>query len=290
MEEGSLRCDANISLRPRGVAKLGTKVELKNMNTFRGVEKAIEYEIRRQTEVLSNGGTITQQTFLWDANAGCTIPMRDKESAHDYRYFPDPDLVPLVVEEDEVERHRASLPELPQARRERLVESMKLTPYAAEVLTDTRMVADYFETVVGTCADAPLVANWVMGEVLRVSKDKKVDVDRLKVTPARLAQLITKVKDGTVSTQAAKKVLALIEEQDRDPSVIIKEQGMEQVSDTSALEQIIDKVLADSPKEIARYKAGEVKLISFFVGQVMKASRGKGNPAEINRILAGKLS
>jgi aspartyl-tRNA(Asn)/glutamyl-tRNA(Gln) amidotransferase subunit B len=290
MEEGSLRCDANVSLRPRGETKLGTKVELKNMNTFRGVEKALDYEVRRQAEVLSSGGTIHQQTYLWDAAAGCTAPMRDKEDAHDYRYFPDPDLVPLVVEEQTVQRIRKELPELPQARRRRLIKDHALTPNAADVLTDSRIVADYFEAAARHCADATLVANWVMGEVLRLAKDKKVEVSGLKTTPSRLAQLLTKVKDGVISASAAKKVLDIMEAEGREPGDIIKAQGLEQVSDVSALQKAVDEVLAGSPKEIERYKAGDMKLMAFFVGRVMKSTRGKGNPAEINRILNERLS
>jgi aspartyl-tRNA(Asn)/glutamyl-tRNA(Gln) amidotransferase subunit B len=290
MEEGSLRCDANVSLRPRGQTKLGTKAEIKNMNSFRGVEKALEYEIRRQREVLESGGTIVQQTYLWDPNAGRTVPMRDKEDAHDYRYFPDPDLVPVVVEPETVTRIRSQLPELPGAKRNRFSKQYGLTENQVEVLTDTPKVADYFERTAGFCSDVKLSANWVMTEILRLSKEKKVDVDRLHAGPKRLGALLTRVVGGAISAQAAKKVIDLVEERDIEPSAIIQELGLEQVSDTSAIEVIVENVLSASEAEIGRYKAGEIKLLGFFVGQVMKEMKGKGNPKEINRIVGEKLA
>jgi aspartyl-tRNA(Asn)/glutamyl-tRNA(Gln) amidotransferase subunit B len=290
MEEGSLRCDANVSIRPVGQEKLGTKIELKNMNSFRNVEKAIDHEIKRQTEVVLSGGQVQQQTFLWDPDANETVPMRSKEDAHDYRYFPDPDLVPLVIDDQQVQDLRAHLPELPAARRKRFVQQLGIVEYQAEVLTDERSVADYYEETLKTGSDARLTANWVMGEVLRISKDKKISVDALHVTPKRLGALLQKVTNGTVSANAAKKVVDIIEEEDTDPEAVIKDAGLEQVSDTSAIESIVETVMAKSTGEIARYKAGETKLLGFFVGQVMKEMKGKGNPKEINRLIQEKLS
>ena len=289
MEEGSLRCDANVSIRPVGQKELGTKTELKNMNTFHGVEKAIEYEVERQKDVILSGGAIVQQTFLWDPQNNRTVPMRTKEDAHDYRYFPEPDLLPLVVESGLVESLRESLPELPRQKRDRFIEKLELTPYMAEVLTSSRAIADYFEQTVIFCTDTKLVANWVMGDVLRVQKEKNVGVFELRVTPKRLGGLLTLVIANQISASAAKKVFDLIEEQDKDPGVIVEEQGLKQISDIGALEQVVRDILARSSGEIARFKAGESKLMGYFVGEAMKATKGKGNPKEINRLVAALI-
>jgi aspartyl-tRNA(Asn)/glutamyl-tRNA(Gln) amidotransferase subunit B len=286
MEEGSLRCDANVSIRPMGQKELGTKTELKNMNTFRGVEKAIEYEVVRQTEVILSGGKVVQQTFLWDPQANRTVPMRTKEDAHDYRYFPEPDLLPLVVEPELVETLKAGLPELPRQKRDRFITALGLTPYMAEVLTSYQAIADYFEEAITFCTDSKIVANWVMGEVLRAQKEKNIDVSELRVTPKRLGSLLAMVITNQISATAAKKVFDLIEEQDKEPAVIVEEQGLKQISDTHALEQVVKDILDRSPGEIARFKAGESKLMGYFVGEAMKATKGKGNPREINRLIA----
>jgi len=290
MEEGSLRCDANVSIRPLGQQKLGTKTELKNMNTFRGVEKAIEYEVLRQKEVIEIGGTIIQQTYLWDAQNGRTEPMRSKEDAHDYRYFPEPDLPALIVEESRVEALKKELPELPPEKRRRFTEVLGLTPYMAEVLAASRPVADYFERTVSFSTDARLTANWVMGEVLRLQKDKNAPVETLSVTPRRLGELLELVSKGIISTQAAKKVFDLIEQQDKDPEIIVEEQGLKQISDTGALEKIVRDIIVKSPGEIARFKAGEQKLMGYFVGEAMKQTKGKGNPKEIHKLVSGMLA
>jgi aspartyl-tRNA(Asn)/glutamyl-tRNA(Gln) amidotransferase subunit B len=289
MEEGSLRCDANISIRPKGEHKLGTKVEIKNMNSFRNLEKAVEYEAKRQEEVLRAGGTIIQQTFLWDPDLNQSIPMRSKEDAHDYRYFPEPDLLPLIVERDMIESLKIILPELPAKRRLRFEKEWGINNYAATVLTSERIIADYFEEILISYNDARQAANWVMGDVLRVVKDSKITVNDLKVTPKRLAVILRLIDNGTVSAKAAKKVFDLIQEQDKDPEVIIDEQGLRQVSDTSALEKAVQDVIDASPNEVARYKAGDKKLTGFFVGQAMKATKGAGNPKEINAILSKLL-
>ena len=289
MEEGSLRCDANISLRPAGSAKLGTKTELKNMNTFRGVEKALESEALRQKDLLMNGETVVQQSFRWDPNANRTVVMRSKEDAHDYRYFPEPDLMPLIVEQPWIDEVKKSMPELPADKRARFIASFGITPYMAEVLTLEPAVAAYFEETLAYCTDAKLAANWVMGEVLRLTKENKTGVRSLKVTPRRMGSLLTLVAGGVISANAAKKVFDLVEAQDKDPSVVVDEQGLRQISDTGELEKMVRTVLAKCEHEVQRYKAGETKLEGFFVGQVMKMTKGKGNPREISKLVNSLL-
>jgi aspartyl-tRNA(Asn)/glutamyl-tRNA(Gln) amidotransferase subunit B len=286
MEEGSLRCDANISLRPKGETKLGTKTEIKNMNSFKNLEKALEYEARRQEEVLRGGGTIQQQTFLWNPNENRSAPMRSKEDAHDYRYFPDPDLPPLVVDEEWVGKVREALPELPKARRRRFEEDYKITAYAAEVLTGPRLLADYFEKCAAKCNDAKSAANWVMTDVMRMMNDGKIENPfDLKTSPDRLGELIKLINDGGVSAKAAKKVLDVMEAEDKEPGVVIGEQGLSQVSDASALEAVVKEVVDANPSEVQRYKDGDKKLTAFFMGQIMKASKGTANPKEVGAIL-----
>jgi aspartyl-tRNA(Asn)/glutamyl-tRNA(Gln) amidotransferase subunit B len=285
MEEGSLRCDANISVRQKGDTKLGTKVEIKNMNSFRSLEKALAYEAERQIDVLKSGGVIEQQTYLWDPDAGRSVPMRSKEDAHDYRYFPDPDLVPLVVEESRVAALKAALPELPEARRQRFEKEYGITAYAAEVLASTRQVADYFEETVRLNIDARTAANWIMGEILRIVNDRKCTAAQLAVTPRRLAVVLRQVADGTISAQAGKKVIDLVQAENRDPETVIKEKGFAQVSDSGTLEAAVRQVIEAHPGESARYKAGEKKLSGFFVGQAIKLTGGKGNPKEIHAIV-----
>jgi aspartyl-tRNA(Asn)/glutamyl-tRNA(Gln) amidotransferase subunit B len=284
MEEGSLRCDANISLRPLGETRLGTKTELKNMNTFRGVEKALEYEALRQKEALENGEKIMQQTYLWDAGKNRTVAMRSKEDAHDYRYFPEPDLLPLVIESAWIDMVRTSLPELPADKRKRFVGSLCITPYMAEVLTLSPSIADYFEATLAFCNDAKLVANWVMSEVLRLTKENKTGVNAIRVTPKRLGSLCSLVLSDAISASAAKKVFDLVETQDKDPETIVNEQGLTQISDTGELEKLVREILVKNQKEVERFKAGDTKLESFFIGQVMKMTRGKGNPREISKL------
>jgi len=285
MEEGSLRCDANISLRPAGRKEFGTKTELKNLNSFRGVEKALEHEILRQREILEAGGTISQETFLWDAQKNRTISMRTKESAHDYRYFPEPDLVPLTIEEAWVGHLTRRLPELPQARYDRFVATLRLNPEHAEVLIDSRSVADYFEETVACGADAKSAANWVMGEILRITKEKRLDVRQLKITPQRLAETIHFIADGSISASAGKRVLDYVQANDVEAAGAVETLGLRQISDAGALEETVRQVLAESPAECERYRAGEKKLLGFFVGQAMKKTKGKGNPKEINKIV-----
>jgi aspartyl-tRNA(Asn)/glutamyl-tRNA(Gln) amidotransferase subunit B len=285
MEEASLRCDANISLRPRGQKELGVKTELKNMNSFRGVEKALEYEIKRQTIALDAGEKIVQQTYLWDAQKGITLPMRSKEEAHDSRYFPEPDLVPLVIENRRIEEIRKAMPELPAVRLERYISDLGLAPDTAAVLVESRDVGDYFEQTVAEAGDARTSANWVMGDVLRVCKEKRIEPHQLNVSPSRLARILNLVSEGTISGRAARKVFDHVESENKEPDVIVEELGLKQISDTGALEQEVRRVVDENPEEARRLKDGEAKLQGFFVGQIMRATKGKGNPKEINRIL-----
>ncbi len=290
MEEGSLRCDANISIRPRGQTKLGTKTELKNMNSFRGVEKALAYEALRQRDAVNSGEAIVQQTYKWDPDKNQTVVMRSKEDAHDYRYFPEPDLLPLVVDDTWIETIASAMPELPVAKRARFVADYGITAYMAEVLTSERAISQYFEDTLSFCKDAKLVANWVMGEVLRVTKEKKISVASLKVMPRRLGQLLGLVAQATVSANVAKKIFDIMETQDKDPASVVAEQGLIQISDSGELEKIVKDILAKNAEAAQRLKAGETKLAGFFVGQVMRATNGKGNPKEINRLILSLLS
>lgn len=289
LEEGSMRCDANISLRPKGEKKLGTKTEIKNMNTLRGLEKALEYEAQRQEEVLRSGGKIIQQTYLWDPSTNTSIPMRSKEDAHDYRYFPEPDLLPLIVEQEFVDSLKSTLPELPAARRQRFEHQYGLLPNASEILTAERSLADYFEEAVKLYSDARQVANWIMTDILRIINDQKISLSQVRITPTRLADLLKLIENGTVSAKAAKKVVDLMQSEDKEPAVIIDQQGLKQVSDSGALESAVKKVIDDNPAEVEKFRAGNKKLMSFFVGQAMKATKGAGNPKEINAILSKLL-
>jgi aspartyl-tRNA(Asn)/glutamyl-tRNA(Gln) amidotransferase subunit B len=289
MEEGSLRCDANISVRPIGEQKFGTKTELKNMNSFRNVEKALEFEINRQIQLRESGGTVVQQTLLWDAANGQVAPMRAKEQAHDYRYFPEPDLVPLRVDEKWQDEIRVSLPELPMARRNHFVEQYGLPKYDADVLTEERTIADYFETAAKLVKDPKLASNWIMGEVLRVLKEQKIDITKFAITPVALAELLNLIADGTISGKIAKEVFEEMIKTGTSAKTIVEHKGLVQVSDSIAIEKAVDEAIAANPKEVERYRSGEKKLFGFLVGQVMKATRGKANPKVANEILKKKL-
>ncbi len=283
MEEASLRCDANISVRPFGEKLLGIRTELKNMNTFRGVEKALEYESSRQIDLIESGGKVIQQTFLWNANKNMAVPMREKEDAHDYRYFPEPDLVPLIVKKSWIDKVKEMMPELPVVRFHRFKEQYNLNDEQAQVLTSGRYLADYFEETVSCCKDSRSAANWVMGEILRIGKEKKIEVNNLKITPGRLGSLLALVKDGTISPNAAKKVLAQVELKDMEPLSLVEYMGLKQISDTSILEETVKKILEQYPNEVKKYREGNKKLTSFFMGEAMKITRGKGNPREIKK-------
>jgi aspartyl-tRNA(Asn)/glutamyl-tRNA(Gln) amidotransferase subunit B len=285
MEEGSLRCDANVSVRPRGQAELGVRAELKNMNSFRHVEKALEYEIARQTRVVSGGGKVEQETRLWDEKESRTRPMRGKEESHDYRYFPDPDLLPLVVDEDWIEAARQGLPELAQARRERLGSEYGLSEADAAVLTAERTLADYFEAVTRAGADPKKAANWIMAELLRELKKDERPLSACPIPPAALAELIRMIDSGRITGKIAKTVFAEMYRSGKPPAAIVAEQALAPMSDLADLEQICARMVEDNPKEAGQYRAGKTKLLGFFVGQVMKATSGKADPKTTNELL-----
>jgi aspartyl-tRNA(Asn)/glutamyl-tRNA(Gln) amidotransferase subunit B len=287
MEEGSLRCDCNVSVRKPGGA-LGTRCEIKNLNSIRHVVQAIEYEARRQIEVIEEGGTIAQETRLFDAGRGITRPMRSKEQAHDYRYFPDPDLLPLVLDKDWVESVRRSLPELPDAKKARFVADYKLTPVDAGVLVAEQASADYFEAV-AKGRDAKLAANWVMGDLFGALNKLDLEIAQSPVTAASLGELLDLIVDGTISGRLAKDVFAAMLEAGKSAQAIVAERGLRQVTDSGAIEGAIDAVLAREAGKVAEYRAGKDKLFGFFVGQVMKATQGKANPALVNDLLRKKL-
>jgi aspartyl-tRNA(Asn)/glutamyl-tRNA(Gln) amidotransferase subunit B len=288
MEEGSLRCDCNVSVRRPG-APLGTRAEIKNVNSVRFVMQAIEYEARRQIDVLEDGGTIRQETRLFDSGRGVTRSMRTKEHAHDYRYFPDPDLLPLVLDAQWVEALRQTLPELPDAKRARFVEQYKLSAYDADVLVSERANAEYFESV-AKGRDAKSAANWITGDLFGALHRLGIGIERSPVSPAALGELIDLIADGTISGRLAKEVFAAMVETGKPASAIVEERGLRQVSDAGAIESAIDAVLAAQAEKVAEYRSGKDKLFGFFVGQVMKATQGKANPALVNDLLRRKLA
>jgi aspartyl-tRNA(Asn)/glutamyl-tRNA(Gln) amidotransferase subunit B len=289
MSEGSLRCDANISIRPSGSKTLGTKTELKNMNSISGVEKALAFEIKRQIEAVKGGGEVHQQTLLWDENRSMAKPMRSKEHAHDYRYFPDPDLLPLVVEAKWRKHIESDLPELPWIRRHRFIEQYQLPEYDADVLTSEREMADYFEAVAGKVKSAKSASNWVMGEVMRVLNERKRSISDFPIQPKRLAELLNFTEDGTISGNVAKRIFDEMLENDQTPAQIVKEKSLEQISDTGELEKLVGEFIQKHPEEAERYRNGEQKLMGFFVGQIMRATKGKANPQIVNELIEKKL-
>jgi len=289
MEEGSFRCEPNLSLRPLGQKEFGTKVELKNINSFKFVKDAVEYEIKRQTKVLSEGGTIQQETRLWNLDRGETAVMRSKEEAHDYRYFPDPDLVPLKLEKEWVEGFRDGLPELPAMRAARFVSDYGLPEYDATVLTASRGMADYFEAGVKLFNQPKTVSNWIMGELTRELNNSGTDVSASPVSPERLAGLLQMVDTGTVSLKVAREIFPELYNSGKTPEQIVQEKGLTQVSDEGALEKIIDDVLTKNPAQVAQFKEGKQQVLGFLVGQVMKASGGKANPGKVNDLLKKRL-
>jgi aspartyl-tRNA(Asn)/glutamyl-tRNA(Gln) amidotransferase subunit B len=289
MEEGSFRCDANVSVMPVGADKFGTRTETKNVNSFRFVKQAIEYEIERQIEVIEEGGTIVQETRLFNPDTGMTRSMRGKEEAHDYRYFPDPDLVPLVISDDWVEDARLALPELPEAKRTRYREELGLTPYDAEVLTVSRELADYFDACTELFGQPKTAANWIMGEVTRALNDDGRSIAECPVTPRLLAGLLSLIDKGTISGKIAKTVFDEMYRTGKEPADIVEEKGLVQVSDTGEIERIIDEIMAANAGQVEEYRGGKEKVLGFFVGQVMRASKGKANPAVVNELLLKKL-
>jgi len=289
MEEGSFRCDANVSIRPQGSTELGTRTELKNLNSFRFVEKALHYEISRQKELTADGGQVIQETRLWDADRNRSTSMRGKEEAHDYRYFPDPDLLPLSIDEAWVSRVRSELPELPDEKRDRYREAFGLSDYDADMLTGSREVAEYFEACLGHFMAPKAAANWIMGELMGLLKAGGMTIDQSPVSPQHLAQLLKLLDEGVISGKIAKTVFEETARTGTPPATIIEAQGLVQVSDSAAIETVVAQVLDDFPDEVAAYRGGKTKLIGFFVGQVMKATQGKANPKLANQILRKQL-
>jgi aspartyl-tRNA(Asn)/glutamyl-tRNA(Gln) amidotransferase subunit B len=293
MEQGSLRCDANVSVRPVGQDGFGVKTEIKNINSFRFVEKALEYEIKRQVKALEDGEKIVQETRLWDASTGTTQSMRTKEEAHDYRYFPDPDLVPLTVEQTWLDEIKESLPELPDTKRERFVSEYGLPEYDADLLVSEKPFADWFEEATASYAlsvsGSKVVSNWMMGELTRLLNEDNETIEECSTRPSQLADMLKLIDKGTISGKIAKTVFEEMYKTGRDAEVIIKEKGLVQISDTGEIEKIVEDVIIKSPKEVERFKAGDQKLMGFFVGQVMKATKGKANPQMVNELLKKKL-
>ncbi len=289
MEEGSFRCDANVSIRPVGQEEFGTRAELKNLNSFRNVQRAIEYEISRQEDVLADGDAVVQETRLYDADKNITQSMRGKEEAHDYRYFPDPDLLPISFDPSWVDEIRASLPELPETRRTRFISELGLPDNDAEVLTGDKDLADYFEQAVEAYNEPKKIANWVMTEFLRELHKGDQPLTAVKMSPAHLAGLVRCIEEGVISGKVGKSIFAELFETGAEPSAFIKKKGLVQISDSSALESAVDAVLAESPDEVAAYKGGKKKLMGFFVGQIMKKTKGQANPKLVNELLAQKL-
>jgi len=291
MQEGSFRCDANVSVRPKGQEEYGTRAEVKNLNSFRYIEKAINIEVQRQIELIEDGGKVKQETRLYDADNNSTRAMRSKEEANDYRYFPDPDLLPLIIDDEMIEAMRAVLPELPEAKLQRFISEYALSDYDADVLTASRPLADYYESAVKAAGgEAKLCANWVMGDLLGALNKASLSLVESPVSAEQLGGMVKRIGDDTISGKIAKQVFEAIWNGEGDADSIIEKQGLKQVSDSGAIEGIIDEILANNPSQVEQYKAGKDKMLGFFVGQVMKAMQGKANPGKVNQILKEKLS
>jgi len=289
MEEGSLRCDANVSVRLKGEKELGTKAEVKNMNSFRNVERAIEFEINRQIEIIEEGGKITQETLLWNADLNEAFPMRSKEESHDYRYFPDPDLLPLIVSEEWKNKIASQLPELPKARKQRIKDEYKLPEYDSEVLTSSKQIADYFEEVLKVTDDYKSASNWVMGDILKVVNENKISISDFSVSPENIGKLISLINNKTISSKIAKDVFEELLKEDKDPQKIVEEKNLLQITDTSQLEEAIDLIISGNSKQVEEFRSGKEKVLGFFVGQVMRETKGKANPQIVNELLIKKL-
>lgn len=290
MQEGSFRCDANVSVRPKGQQEFGTRSELKNINSFRFVERAIEFEVERQIELIEAGGEVVQETRLYDPNKGETRPMRSKEEAMDYRYFPDPDLLPVEIDNKLIESVRQTLPELPDAKRGRFVSDYGLSDYDAGFLTTSRDMADYYEAVAKESAEAKLAANWVMGELSSYLNKEDKDITDSPVSASMLAGMIVRIKDNTISGKIAKEVFDAMWQGEGDTDAIIESKGLKQITDSGEIEALVDEVIANNPQQVEQFKAGKDKVLGFFVGQIMKATQGKANPAQVNQLLIKKLS
>lgn len=289
MEQGSLRCDANVSIRPVGQKEYGTRAEVKNINSFKFVERALEYEIKRQIKVVEEGGRVIQETRLWDSNKGITESMRGKEEAHDYRYFPEPDLVPITASQEWIDEIRTKLPELPDAKRERFVSEYGIPEYDADLLTSEKAVAEWFEEAVRLGGSPKAVSNWMMGELMRLLNEENKGIEECPLKPIQLVDMLKLIDNGTISGKIAKTVFEEMYKSGKDAEQIVKEKGLIQISDAGEIEKAIDEILAKSQKEVERYKAGDEKLVGFFVGQVMKATKGKANPQMVNELLKKKL-
>ena len=289
MSQGSMRCDANVSIRPVGASEFGIRTEIKNINSFRFVEKAINFEARRQRELLEDGGTVTQETRLYDSSRDETRPMRGKEVANDYRYFPEPDLLPVVIDDKLIEQIRAELPELPDARRQRFTAEYGLSPYDADVLTANREMADYFERVATACGDAKLAANWVSVELRALLNRENLEIADSPISTANLATLIQRIKDETISGKIAKTVFEQLASGDAGVDEIIEKQGLRQVTDAGEIEKLIDQVIAENTPQAQQFRDGKQQVLGYLVGQAMKLSKGKANPAQVNQLLRDKL-
>jgi aspartyl-tRNA(Asn)/glutamyl-tRNA(Gln) amidotransferase subunit B len=293
MEEGSFRCDANVSVRPAGTESLGTKIEIKNLNSFRAIERALEFEIDRQSNTLDDGGTLIQETRLWDEHREETRSMRSKESAHDYRYFPDPDLLPLAIPESWIDEIRAKLPELPAARQQRFLSDHKLPPYDAELLTSRKDVADYFESAAKVHYNPKALSNWIVGDLFRILKEHRLDeqlyIENWPIPPEHLAQLVELIDQDKINGKIAKVVFEAMLNSNKTPQQIVSEKGLEQVSDAGSIEAAIDQVLSANSKQVEQYRSGNDKVFGFIVGQIMKATQGKANPQKVNEILRDNL-
>jgi aspartyl-tRNA(Asn)/glutamyl-tRNA(Gln) amidotransferase subunit B len=289
MEQGSLRCDANVSIRPVGQKEYGTRAEVKNINSFKFVEKALEYEIKRQIKVVEEGRKVIQETRLWDSDRGITESMRGKEEAHDYRYFPEPDLVPITVEQKWIDEINASLPELPDVKRERFVSEYGLSEYDADLLTSEKPLAQWFEAAVKSGGQPKAVANWIMGELTKLLNEENKSIEECRLKPEQLAGMLKLMDKGTISGKIAKTVFEEMYRTGKDAETIVKEKGLIQISDESEIEKAVDEVISKNPKEVERFKAGDEKLLGFFVGQIMKLTKGKANPQIVNELLRKKL-
>ncbi len=289
MEEGSLRCDANVSVRLVGEKEFGTKTEVKNMNSFRNVERAIEFEINRQIEILEEGGTITQETLLWNADLNEAFPMRSKEESHDYRYFPDPDLLPIIVDEKWKNDIAKMMPELPQARKQRFITEYNLPEYDAEILTSAKEIAEYYESILKMTDDYKSASNWVMGDIMKVVNETKIPINEFSISPENIGKLINLINNKTISSKIAKDVFEELLKEDRDPQLIVEEKNLVQITDTSELEKTIDKILKTNTKQVEEFRGGKEKVFGFFVGQVMRETKGKANPQIVNEMLIKKL-
>lgn len=289
MEEGSLRCDANVSIMPKGSTVFGTRVEIKNLNSFRALQRALEYEIERHIQAVEEGEELVQETRTWDDNKGITLSMRSKEEAHDYRYFPDPDLPPVIVSQEWIEEIRKALPELPHVRKERLIKEYGLPAYDASIITGSKALADYFDACVSLYPEAKTVSNWLMGDLIRLLNAEGLDIKECAVIPEMLTDMLKLIDKGTISGKIAKTIFEEMFKTGKKPEEIVKEKGLVQISDQGEIDAMVNQVLADNPKSVEDYKVGKEKAIGFLVGQVMKLSKGKANPGMVNELLREKM-